>query len=230
MRKIKESIKLIIHRPKLALDFDYEKYWVDKRGDAMGAITPFQQNRANAVLSLLGGDGRVLDIGSGDGGIINYLRARSELVITASDISELALQKLRSLNFDVLSLDVENIPEDLIRQSDFKYIFAFEVLEHVKDSETLLSTLCDLSETVIFSIPNTGYFAHRLRLLFGKFPLQWRLSPSEHLRFWTLSDLKWWLESLGYKDAVILTYEGIPFLNKLFPSLFSMGIVAKVSK
>jgi len=230
VRKIKESIKLIIHRPKLALDFDYDKYWVDKRGDVMGAITPFQQNRANAVLSLLGGDGRALDIGSGDGGIINYLRSRSELVITASDISELALQKLRSRNFDVLRLDVENIPEDLIRQSDFKYIFAFEVLEHVKDSETLLSTLCDLSETVIFSIPNTGYFAHRLRLLFGKFPLQWRLSPSEHLRFWTLSDLKWWLESLGYKDAEILTYEGIPFLNKLFPSLFSMGIVAKVTK
>ena len=230
MRKIKESIKLIFHRPKLVLNFDYEKYWKDKRGDAMGAITSFQKNRANVVLSLVKNKGNVLDLGSGDGGIIDYLRNQSDLTITASDISYLALEKLKSNNFDVLKIDVENLPKDIIKQHSFKYIFAFEVLEHVKDSETLLSNICNLSETVIFSIPNTGYFAHRLRLMFGKFPLQWRLSPSEHLRFWTLSDLSWWMKSLGYEDVKIVTYEGIPFLNKLLPSLFAMGIVVKVSK
>ena len=230
MRRLKEVIKLIIHRPKLVNDFNYEKYWQDKRGASMGEITPFQQRRADTVLKLISGYGNALDIGSGDGGLISYLKEQSNLAITASDISELALKELRSQGFDVLAINIEDLPKNDIKNLKFKYIFAFEVLEHVKDSEGLLAELYNLSETVIFSIPNTGYFAHRFRLLFGKFPLQWRLSPSEHLRFWTVSDLNWWMKSLGYKNFEVKTYEGIPILNRILPSIFAMGIVVRVSK
>jgi len=83
---------------------------------------------------------------------------------------------------------------------------------------------------VFFSIPNSGYFIYRLRLLFGKFPKQWSVFPNEHLRFWTLGDLKWWLCALGYKKYKIFCYKGIPILNILLPSLFAAGLVVYIEK
>ena len=86
-------------------------------------------------------------------------------------------------------------------------------------------------DKLIFSVPNTGYVAHRKRLLFGSFPLQWRNNPGEHLRFWTLGDMKWWLKQLNlYEKSIIKTYEGFPLLNKLWPGMFAMGIIVIIKK
>lgn len=230
MRKIKEALKLIVFRPYLIIDFDYDKYWRNKRGSKMQNLTEFQKTRADCVIKMIEAEGKVLDLGSGDGSVISYIEKNTKLDITASDFSEVSLEHLNFTRQLVLKIDVENLQTIELQQYNFKYVFAFEVLEHVKGSEQLLMNLLQIGDEVVFSVPNTGYFAHRLRLLFGKFPLQWRLSPSEHLRFWTLSDMRWWLNSLGYHDAQIETYEGLALLNRIFPSIFSMGIIVKVKK
>jgi hypothetical protein len=86
-------------------------------------------------------------------------------------------------------------------------------------------------KSIFFSIPNTGFIAYRLRLLLGSFPVQWRIHPGEHIRFWTYRDLKWWLKELGYlQRAEIVVYEGIPGFNKIWPSLFGMGLLVKIKK
>ena len=59
---------------------------------------------------------------------------------------------------------------------------------------------------------------HRLRLMLGKFPLQWRTSPGEHVRFWTTSDMHWWLKNvIGLKkeDYKLYHYAGFPILEKI---------------
>jgi len=87
---------------------------------------------------------------------------------------------------------------------------------------------------LIFSVPNTGHYSHRIRLLLGKFPMQWRHHPGEHLRFWCFSDMRWWLMScLKFKEEKfnIIPYNApISLLNKIFPSIFSRGILVYVSK
>ena len=67
-------------------------------------------------------------------------------------------------------------------------------------------------------------------MLFGKFPLQWASHPGEHLRFWTVSDVKWWLKSANFNIESLELYEGIPILNKIFQSLFAQGIVFKITE
>lgn len=65
----------------------------------------------------------------------------------------------------------------------------------------------------------------------GKFVIQWRMHPGEHLRFWTYKDIKWWLKELGYDDkSEVMIYEGIPGLNKLWGGLFGMAIIGEIKK
>ena len=43
---------------------------------------------------------------------------------------------------------------------------------------------------------------HRLRYMLGRFPLQWIVNPNEHIRFWTLKDLIWWLDYLNINKQI----------------------------
>jgi 2-polyprenyl-3-methyl-5-hydroxy-6-metoxy-1,4-benzoquinol methylase len=110
------------------------------------------------------------------------------------------------------------------------YILGLEIIEHMPNTEEFIFKIQNKSKKgLIFSFPNTGYYSHRLRLLFGRFPLQWIVRPGEHLRFWTVKDVKWWVKNLGFNLEKLIFYEGVPILNKVFPNLFSQGIIIKIS-
>ena len=60
----------------------------------------------------------------------------------------------------------------------------FEFLEHTNNPEDIITHLLQYAnKSVMFSIPNSGFISYRIRLLLGKFPRQWKVNPSEHLRF-----------------------------------------------
>jgi 2-polyprenyl-3-methyl-5-hydroxy-6-metoxy-1,4-benzoquinol methylase len=106
------------------------------------------------------------------------------------------------------------------------YALLCEIIEHVPDAEALLAAARRAARRGVFvSVPNTGFFTYRLRLLFGKFPAQWAVRPNEHLRFWTLTDMRWWLRAQGIHDATVHAYEGVPLLKHLVPNLFAAGII-----
>ena len=144
MRKIKEALKLIVFRPYLIIDFDYDKYWRNKRGSKMQNLTEFQKTRADCVIKMIEAEGKVLDLGSGDGSVISYIEKNTKLDITASDFSEVSLEHLNFTRQLVLKIDVENLQTIELQQYNFKYVFAFEVLEHVKGSEQLLMNLLQI--------------------------------------------------------------------------------------
>lgn len=173
----------------------------------------------------------VTDIGCGDGGVLAYLRTHyPNLQGRGIDFSDTVLTYAKEAGFETRVVDFSN-PENLdIPDSD--YIILFETIEHVANSELLVTRAFGKARRAVFiSIPNTGFFIYRLRLLFGKFPAQWVDQPNEHLRFWTLADMKWWLNALGlHKSAVIKTYKGVPLLKHLWPSLFAAGIVVVLKK
>ena len=207
-------------------DVDYDAYWRDKRKGTIGALTDWQKARADLALSFIPRDVAVsvVDVGSGDGSILKYIREHSKVSqAVAVDMADIVLSKAKEFGLETMKVDINNVSERArIPRAD--YILLFEVLEHIPDSETFLALMTEKAERgVLFSFPNTGYCAHRLRLLFGKFPMQWRLHPGEHLRFWTLADVRWWLAAPGYEPYEIVTYKGVPILNKVWPSLFAAG-------
>lgn len=230
-KTVREAWKLAVKRPNLSLaDTDYDRYWQDKRPGGMGKISRFQRNRAQIILQYLKDGDTVLDIGSGDGAILRHLAQHRRLKITATDFSEYALRALAGQGMETLRLDArEPIDRQALPASD--HVTILEVLEHMQNPEGFLMHMVRHSRrSVIFSVPNTGYFPYRLRLALGSFPVQWRLHPGEHLRFWTLRDLRWWVRQLGLADrASIRCYEGIPMLNRLWPAMFAMGMVCIVT-
>ena len=139
-----------------------------------------------------------------------------------------------SKNFNIITIK----PNTDFINKEYNLITAFEVFEHLEEPEEyLLYLLTKTNNTLIFSVPNTGYIFHRLRLIFGYFPYQWKTFPGEHLRFWTYKDMQWWLSTylgIDKKNFKIECYASIaPFLNKLIPSLsplLAKGLFIYVSK
>lgn len=222
--------RLIFHYPPLKLEqVDYDDYWKDKRRDKMGSITSFQRQRADWVLARIEPGSSVLDIGSGDGGVLLYITQHISIKPLAADISKHALNYLSSQGVQTIQLDPAAL-NDFSQFPEVDYVLLFEVLEHMPNPEQYLKQIEKKARrSIFFSIPNTGYFPYRIRMLFGSFVMQWRLHPGEHLRYWTYRDLKWWLSELGYTErSHVHIYEGVPFLNRIWGGLFGMGFVGEI--
>ena len=228
---IKEFLKFALSRPpKLCLTADYNDYWSSKRPGGLGTLSSFQKKRADIIKKYISANTTIKDIGCGDGSILAYLSKETGFAkIFGVDVSDKVLNHIKQKGFipvksDMSKLEkVENIPE-----TDFTIVF--ELLEHLPNpEEVLIGLLKKTKKALFFSVPNTGFVGHRIRLLFGSFPLQWRLNPGDNLRFWTYRDMKWWLNELGLeKRSEVRLYEGIILLNKVLPSLFAMGILVVI--
>ena len=219
--------------------FNYDLYWDIRNNSKIKKPNIFHEDRAMLLYEFMKEkniplNSELLDIGSGDGRQLEAIKKKiSKLSITASDISEKSLSKL-SENYKTIPIDLN---KDFITNK-FNLITAFEVLEHLdKPEESLLYLLSKTELCFIFSVPNTGYIFHRLRLLFGSFPSQWKTFPGEHLRFWTYADMNWWLTyylGIDKSDYRIICYSYfLPFLVKIFPflsTIFSKGLFVQITK
>ena len=221
-------VRQLFHRPIFTRgENSFDEYWVSKRGDEVGVLNEFQQKRLNFVKNTIPAGSKVLDFGCGDGAILAGLGVENYELFGA-DLSDLALARVEQQGITPIKFNLET--SDISELPSCDYIMLLEVLEHVSRPEDVLMACIDHADKgVIFSIPNTGHISHRLRLLFGKFPLQWRVHPGEHLRYWTLSDLKWWLRCLNISEITnVNVYMGS--LRKLYPSLFGRGLICHVDK
>jgi 2-polyprenyl-3-methyl-5-hydroxy-6-metoxy-1,4-benzoquinol methylase len=215
--------------------FNYDEYWKKKRGsEYMGALGGWQRKRAALASDIISkAEGRsVNDIGSGAGEVLLYIKTHTKIdSAVCYDSSEYALEVAGTLGLQTEKFDVNN-KEDYksIQPGDFTIMF--EILEHVPGSEELLKFAYEKSKKgVLFSFPNTGFFIHRFRLFFfGKFPMQWKNHPAEHLRFWTKKDLLWWLEAQGYKNYKVHYYVGTPGLKDIWPAMFAAGFFVELIK
>jgi 2-polyprenyl-3-methyl-5-hydroxy-6-metoxy-1,4-benzoquinol methylase len=222
----KKWIKSVFEYPKLKIhDQSYDEYWDHRHLNAATPLNSFQERRLRLVTRYVQENAVVTDIGAGNGLMLSHLSKKKNLSrCIAVDISDRALQSAKENGLDIFKANISSVKElEQIPETD--YIFFFEVLEHIPNSEEILMwAISKARKGVLFSVPNTGFFTHRLRLVMGKFPLQWRLNPSEHLRFWTAKDMKWWLRQLGIAQYRLHMYEGPWGLRRVWPTLFSQGL------
>lgn len=204
---------------------DYEVYWENKAGQGMGILSPWRLRRAQVFASLVAQGDRVLDLGVGDGALLKYLIESRGIDGYGLDVSPSAVEFCRRQGLRVDLADVNRPISDFLDGS-YDYVIMSEIIEHLPDPESLLSSLRPyVRKGMIVSIPNTGFYKHRLRLLFGRFPLQWVVTPGEHLRFWTRADFHWWARQLGFVVAREVPYEGTPGLRSILPGLFAAAFV-----
>ena len=231
LRLVWRQLPGLFSYPKTILEedtADYDAYWKEKRGGSLGELSLFQEKRASLVAELMEANAKVLDIGCGDGAVLNYLREQKQIEPWGIDQSEIALAQAKESGVKTIMGDLRD-PKVLEATPEVDYITALEVLEHVPHPEELLRTLAPkCRKAFIVSFPNTGYWLHRLRLLFGRVPAQWRRHPGEHVRFWTIKDARWWVQAMGWELRALKTYEGLRGFNRIFPSWCAMGMILSI--
>jgi methionine biosynthesis protein MetW len=222
---------LFVYPVMVQHELSYDQYWQEKKKGQFGVPNGFQLLRASWIAKRIENNASIVDVGCGDGSVLFAIQKEKSIRAAGLDVSKVILDFLKSKGVEAQFLDLSESQEwEQIPVGD--HAMALEVLEHMsKPEDFLLMLLTKVNKSVFISVPNTGYIHHRLRLLFGKFPLQWRSHPSEHLRFWTLADFKWWLDQMEIlENTDVYAYAGIPVLNKIWPSLFAQGILAEVSR
>ncbi|MDO8492466.1 MAG: methyltransferase domain-containing protein [bacterium] len=248
LKKIKDKLyfikrwwQMIFCYPQdhIIAEADYDAYWTKRGEDKQKAKAPLlnsaQKKRAEIIAEIIKEDGErkvsILDVGCGDGELLHYLSSMVKAdKIIGVDGSPRALELAKKLGILGIEMNVNN-KESIEKLPPSDFVLLLEVLEHLPNTEEVLRASFKIAARgVFFSFPNSGYFLFRLRLLFGRFPMQWRVHPGEHLRFWTVGDTRWWLKALQYENYDLRCYRGIPLLGKPFPSLFAEGILVYLPK
>jgi len=211
--------------------FDYEEYWDTLSEETNRPISSF---KLKLIEEIIDQGSRVLDIGCGDGTLLDYLRKVKAIEAHGIETSDKAIELAREKAIEVEKADITQGEFQLTETYD--YIIISEVLEHLPNPEQLMLKLKGrFRKHLIITIPNTGFAGERLRLLLGRFPKQWGLHPSEHLRFWTVTDFTFWCQQLGlrvenYYGLFDEFYDIKIKLWKYYPKLFSRYILYKVTE
>lgn len=206
-------------------EVDYDTYWDNKAQAGLGHLSPWRLKRAKVFTSIVQSGDEVLDVGVGDGALLRYMIEHKQVHGYGLDISPKAVAFCQEQGLNVSLADANKPLTSFLHQS-FDYIILSEIIEHLPDPESLLDSLRPyVRKGLIISIPNTGFYQHRLRLLLGRFPLQWVVTPGEHLRFWTHADFRWWARQIRFQILREVPYEGTPVLRNIWPSLFAAAFV-----
>ena len=207
---------------------EYDDYW-DRRSEREGGLGLSYGDLVKLVGQYLPHNARVLDFGCGDGELLSVLQ--ENFILTRAlglDISDKAVAFARQHGVEAEQFILHD-QHDLVQFGEFDVAIATEVLEHIIQAELVLVALANIAEQIIISIPNTGYYKYRLRLLLGRFPRQWREHPAEHVRFWTLRDFAQTMQWLGLKIEAMHGFGEVAIGGK-FPGLFSSNLLFVLKK
>ena len=130
---------------------------------------------------------RVLDIGCGDGTLMEYLKINQKNDVRGLEPKKDLVQKCISKGLSVIEGDAE---KELIQfpKKSFDYVVLSQTLQAFLNPEEVLNQLLRIGRQTIVSIPNFGYWKVRLHLLFkGTMPVTqnlpnaWYDTPNLHM-------------------------------------------------
>ena len=130
---------------------------------------------------------RVLDVGCGDGTLMEFLQNNKEIDIRGIEISKDNVQKCIGKGLTVIEGDAE---KDLSQFPDgsFDFVILSQTLQAFLNPEKVISELLRVGKKAIVTIPNFGYWKIRLHLLTkGTMPItrtlpdEWYNTPNIHM-------------------------------------------------
>jgi len=139
------------------------------------------------IADLIETNTRVLDVGCGDGTLMEFLKDNKEIDIRGIEISKNNVQKCIGKGLTVIEGDAE---KDLSQFPDgsFDFVILSQTLQAFLNPEKVITELLRVGKKAIVTIPNFGYWKVRLHLLIkGTMPItrtlpdEWYNTPNLHM-------------------------------------------------
>ena len=163
---------------------------------------------------------RVIDVGCGDGTLMQFLKNNKEIDIRGIEISKNNIQKCFAKGLTVIEGDAE---KDLTQFPDgsFDVVILSQTLQAFLSPETVIKELLRIGKKAIVTIPNFGFWKVRVHLLLkGTMPItknlpdEWYNTPNLHMC--TIKDFYNFCENRKIKldKSLALHNEKISSINK----------------
>jgi methionine biosynthesis protein MetW len=145
------------------------------------------------IADLLPKNTRVLDVGCGDGALMDFLVKEKNIEVRGLELNQNNVQECIYKGLPVIQGNAETELYQFPKQS-FDYVVLSQTLQAFYQPDKVLRELLRIGKSVIVSIPNFGYWKVRTSLLFfGKMPVTktlpntWFNTPNLHMC--TIKDL-----------------------------------------
>ena len=182
-------------------------------------------------------DSKVLDLGCGDGSLLNDLRKEKSTSGLGIEIDAEKIKNCLKKGISVIEQDIDSGLDNFGSQS-FDYVVMSQSIQALKKPEVALEEIVRIGKECIVSIPNFANIKCRLQLFFkGQMPVSsalphdWYSTPNLHLC--SLEDF----EELCKKSKIKIVERKLSkingeesFLMKLLPNLFSEVALYKLVK
>ena len=139
------------------------------------------------IADLLPNNVRVLDVGCGDGSLMNHLIKEKNIEARGLELKKENVTKCIYKGLPVIEGNAETELHQFPNQS-FDFVILSQTLQAFYNPEKVLKDLLRIGKSVIISIPNFGYWKVRTSLLFfGKMPVtktlpnSWYNTPNLHM-------------------------------------------------
>ena len=145
------------------------------------------KNEFQVIAELIEKEKKVLDVGCGDGTLMEFLKNNKKTNIRGLEISKSKVQECIAKGLTVIEGNAE---KDLAQFPDksFDYVVLSQTLQAFLNPELVINELLRVGKKAIVTIPNFGYWRIRLHLLLkGTMPItktlpdEWYNTPNIHM-------------------------------------------------
>ena len=155
------------------------------------------------ISDLINKNSQVLDVGCGDGILMDYLIKEKKVNIRGIEISKTKVQNCIAKGLTIIEGNAEEDLQQFPNKS-FDYVILSQTLQAFLNPEKVINELLRIGKQAIVTIPNFGYWKIRLHLLLkGTMPVtrtlpdEWYNTPNIHLC--TIKDFVFFSKAKNFK-------------------------------
>jgi len=182
------------------------------------------------VANLIKPSSSVIDIGCGDGELLQYLRDNKKAETRGIEISQAQVSKALMRGLSVIQGDAQS---DLAHYPDesFDYAILSHTIQNTQKPKEVLQEMLRIAKFAIVSLPNFAHYRNRFHLMFKGYmpvnrviPYEWYETPN--IRFCAIKDFENLCQKLHFKikEEIFISGQhrfGRILSNKFFANLFA---------